>query len=116
MATTIGTGVIVLLVIWVVSILIMLLFTSAQGKIRFVALVPAVLSGIVTIVLVSLPRGSTTATAAMPDYMFSYTPLIWIFIFTALVLTLVACLMVYFVTDIMEARYAHVDKSPRLIR
>lgn len=113
----IGTGVIVLLVLWVMSFLCLVLFCGAQGKIKVISVLPAIISGIVTIILLTLPRGvKTPSESEDPAYNYSYTPLIWILIFTSLCLTLFISLLFYLVTDIMEPRYAKVDKAVRLNR
>lgn len=113
----IGTGVIILAVIWLFSIICLILLCGAQGKIKFIAIIPTVLSAIVTIILLTLPRGSVPASEANePDYKYSYLPLIWILILTSICLGLVVALAACFVLDIFEPRYAKVDKTFRLNR
>jgi hypothetical protein len=115
MATTvtIGTGVIILTVLWLVTVLSLIIFCSAQGKVKLIGLAPLVISAIVTIVLASLPRGVPERNDSNPSYNYSYTPLIWILIFTAIVVSFVGSLGVYFLTDILEPRYARVTKNFR---
>lgn len=108
--TTIGTGVIILLVLWIISILSFILLCSAQGKVKFLSILPTIISAIVTIILVFIPRGSENLNPG-PAYNYSYTPLIWILILTVLFLMLAASGFIYLVTDIIEPRYARVDKT-----
>jgi hypothetical protein len=108
--TTIGAGVIILIIIWSASVLFLLAFCQAQGTIRALAVVPAVFSAIITIVLTSIPRGPANKTS-LPDYMYSNISLIWIFIFISLILALLVCLIIYLITDIMEPHFANVSKT-----
>lgn len=112
----IGAGVIILGCLWAFSLLCLIIFCGAQGKVKLISIVPSILSGIVTIILLTLPRGKTTTTEDDPAYNYSYTPLIWILIFSALCVTLFVSLLAYLALDIMEPRYAKVDKTFRLNR
>jgi hypothetical protein len=113
---TLGAGIIVLAVFWLISIAFLLFFCSVQGKAKFVSIVPSIFAAILTIILVSLPRGVQEYTEEEPEYNFSFIPLIWILLFTWIVITLVISLMMYLVTDIMEPRYAAVSKTPGYMR
>lgn len=109
-----GTGVIVLLVLWLFAIALMLVLCSAQGKLKTLSIVPSILVAIVTIVLVSLPRGADVYNQDDPAYNYSYTPLIWILTFTGLCVFLFVALFLYLVFDIMEPHYAKVSKTFRV--
>lgn len=109
-ATTIGIGVIILLTIWVISIVSFILFCSAQGKLKYVSIVPTAVSAVITLILVFIPRGNQNLNPG-PSYNYSYIPLIWILILTVLFLFLAASSFIYLITDIMEPRYARVDKG-----
>lgn len=109
----VGTGVIILLVFWSVSIVSIILFCSAQGKVRLAAIIPCIVTAILTIVLPSIPTSFTSPDDNIPAYNFSLLPLIWILILTGLVLTLFVCFIIYFLTDVLEPRYAHVTKVKR---
>ena len=111
MAQIIGTGVIILITLWLVSLVSIILFCSAQGKLKLAAVIPCVITAIVTIVLPSIPTSYTSEDDSLPVYNFSYLPLIWILILTLLVVTLVTCFLIYFLTDVLEPRYAHFTKA-----
>jgi hypothetical protein len=110
---TIGLGVILLIIIWTISLLFLLVFCQAQGNIRLISVLPALLSVIITTIITTIPRGSNNKTT-LPDYMYSNVPLIWILILVGLIIIFLVCLMLYLVTDIMEPRYAHVSKGLRV--
>ncbi len=108
---SIGTGLIILIVLWALALISILVLCSSQGSIKYVAVIPVLIASVVTIVLTLLPKESSLNQAdLLPDYMYSYTPLLWILILSAMCLMLIVCLLIYFVTDIMEPRYAQVSK------
>jgi len=108
---SIGTGLIILIVLWALALICILVLCSSQGSIKYVAVIPVLIAAVVTIVLTLLPKESSLNQAdLLPDYMYSYTPLLWILILSAMCLMLIVCLLIYFVTDIMEPRYAQVSK------
>lgn len=102
----IGTGVIIIITFWAISIVSIFLFWETQGKLKSIAVVLCIITAIITIILPSIPTSFTSPYSNIPAYNFSYLPLIWIFILTGLVLTLIICLLTYFLTDVLEARYA----------
>ncbi|RNA40074.1 hypothetical protein BpHYR1_022530, partial [Brachionus plicatilis] len=106
----VGTGVIVLAVLWSISFVFFILFCGAQGKIKLLPAIPTLISLIVTIVLLSLPRGDSAIQQTEPDYKFSYTGLIWILILTSICVGLLVSFIMFFVYVIVEPRYAKVDK------
>ncbi|CAF0755336.1 unnamed protein product [Brachionus calyciflorus] len=113
----VGAGVIILAVLWIFSFICLILLCGTQGKIKFLAAIPSIISLIVTIILLSLPRGSIPADEAIePEYKYSYTSLIWILILTSICFGLVVALGACFVLDLLEPRYAKVDKNFRLRR
>lgn len=109
-SATIGTGVIILLIMWAVAIVTFVLFCSAQGKLKYVSIVPTAVAALVTIILVFIPRGNDNLNPG-PGYNYSYIPLIWILTLTVLFLFLAAASFVYLATDIMQPRYAVVDRG-----
>ena len=113
MATVIGIGVIILLVLWLISLLSILLFCTSQRNLKGVAAVPCIITDIVTIVLLAIPTSYTTPTSNTPSYNYSYIPLIWIFILTSVVLSLIICLLIYLLSDVLEPRYAPFSKVIR---
>ncbi|XP_068094999.1 transmembrane protein 218 isoform X2 [Hyperolius riggenbachi] len=65
MASTVlgvGTGVFILAVIWVVTLLLCVLLSRASGATRFLSVVFFLLALIVTLILVFFPRASETST------------------------------------------------------
>lgn len=112
----VGTGVIILAVLWSVSFVFFILFCGAQGKLKLLPAIPTAITLIITIILLSLPRGDSVAQQTEPDYKFSYTGLIWILILTSICVGLLVSFIMYFVYVIIEPRYAKVDKTFRLRR
>lgn len=106
----IGTGTIILLVLWIVTLFGILLFCAAGGNFIYLGLLPVLISTIVTIVLVLIPREGTTV-EVKDETIYSYNSLIWILILTFMILSLVVGLVFYFVLDIMQPRYAKVGKQ-----
>ena len=106
----IGNGVIILLVLWSIALFFIIVFCSSQGKLKLLAVLPCIIAAIVTIVLLSLPNQNNAVKDDHPNYYYSYTSLIWILLLTLMCITLTACLVIYFLSDIMESRYAYVTK------
>ncbi len=107
----IGTGLIILIILWALALFFILVLCSSQGSIKNIAAIPVVIATTTTIVLALLPKNSSlNQRDILPDYMYSYTSLLWILLLTAMCLMFIVCLLIYFVTDIMEPRYAHVSK------
>lgn len=111
---TLGTGIIILIVVWCIAFLSLVVLCSCQGKLKNLGIVPIIIAAIVTIVLVSIPTGDNSSIEPLPDYNYSYTSLSWILTLTGLCVTLVACLIIYLFTEIMEPRYAKVSKTFKL--
>ena len=106
----IGTGTVILLVLWIVTVIGILLFCAAGGNLVYLGLIPCTISSIVTIVLALIPREGSSS-ELIDDTVYSYTSLIWILILTFMILTLIISLGIYFVMDIMQPRYAKVGKQ-----
>ena len=107
----IGTGLIILIVLWALALIFILVLCSSQGSMKYIAVFPVITAAIVTIVLALLPKESSLSQAdVLPDYMYSYTSLLWILLLSAMCFMLIFSLLIYFVTDIMEPRYAQVSK------
>lgn len=108
----IGTGLIILIVLWSIAACSVIVLCSSQGNVKYITVAPTFLAILITIVLLTLPKESTLQSSITePAYMYSYTSLLWILMLTSIALTLVLCLLAYFVTDIMEPLYAKVSKS-----
>jgi hypothetical protein len=112
----IGIGLIILIALWSITVIFVVLFCSAQGNLKFIAIAPCIISAIVTIILVSIPKGNQVEEEKEPDYAYSYTSLIWILVLTSLVLFLVISMVIYLITDIMEPKYAKVAKVAKSYR
>lgn len=82
-----GTGVIILIVIWSITLALLTLFTFAQSPIRYVALIALIIAGIVTLILALLPRGELQSVANSSTTPTSYIPLIRILFLTFLSVT-----------------------------
>ena len=109
---TLGTGIIILIVLWSVALLLLVVLCSSQGKLKNLGIVPSIIAAIVTIILASIPtKNNNTTTETLPSYNYSYASLIWILILTGLCVTFVGCLIAYLLTEIMEPRYAKVSKT-----
>jgi hypothetical protein len=108
---TLGTGIIILIVLWCVALLSLVVLCSSQGKLKNLGIVPSIIVAIVTIVLVSIPTSNDSTAEPLPAYNYSYTSLSWILTLTGLCVTLVGCLFAYLFTEIMEPRYAKVSKT-----
>jgi len=111
---TLGTGIIILIVLWSIAFLSLVVLCSSQGKLKNLGIVPSIIAAIVTIVLVSIPTGNNSNTETLPSYNYSYTSLSWILTLTGLCVSLVGCLIAYLVTEIMEPRYAKVSKTYKI--
>ena len=107
----IGAGVIILIIVWGIALISILVFCSAQGKLKFIAIIPVAVAALLTIILIAIPKGAIPANSNDPDYNYSYTSLIWIFILTALCVTFLASLLCFFQLDILEFKYARVDRG-----
>ena len=110
---TVGAGVIILAVFWLISLLFIVIFCSSQGNLKYVTLVPIAISTLLTIILIFIPKGELDANFNYPPYKYSYTSLLWILILTSLILTLFICLILYLQYDVLERRYAKVSRSVR---
>ena len=112
----VGTGVIVLAVLWAISFVSFIFFCSAQGKIKLLPAIPTAITLLITVILLALPRGDSKLEEKEPEYKFSFTGLIWILILTSICLGLLVSFVMYFIYVIIEPRYAKVDKSFQLRR
>lgn len=109
----IGTGTIILLVLWIVSFFALIAFCAAQSGIKYVALVPVIIASIVTLILGLLPidTTSTSKTVTIDDTVYSYVSLLWILFLTGILITFIVCLLIYFISEIIEPRYAKVGRQ-----
>lgn len=106
-----GDGLIILIVLWSVVAAFCIVFCAAQGNVKYVAIVPILIATIVSSVLLALPNASSVAKTTEPDYVFSFVSLIWILALIVICVTLVICLLIYFIGDIMTPHYAKVSKT-----
>ena len=96
-----GTRVIVLIVIWVITLAVLTLFTFVQSPIRFVGFIALVIAIIITLVLTLLPRGSSDQSSEANKISFSYAGLARILILTFLCVTFVVGLVLLCVYEVM---------------
>lgn len=106
-----GDGMIILIVIWSVVLASCLVFCAAQGNIKYITLLPISIAGIATIVLLALPSASSVGKNTEPAYLYSFVSLIWIMLLSVVCFTLLVCLLIYFIGDIMTPHYAKVSKT-----
>jgi hypothetical protein len=108
---TVGTGLIILLVLWILAFFFIVLFCSAQSNIKFISIIPVSIAILVTIILGSLPVESSTSTTTIDDTVYSYTSLLWILMLTGMIISLVVGLLVYVISECMEPKYARVSRN-----
>ena len=114
MAQTLGTGLIILIVLWFIALGSVLLFCTAQGGVRMVAVLFCGIAAIVTVILLVIPSESQSKGINYgPSYNYSYTSLIWILTLTIMCMTLIGSALVYLITDVLEPHYAHVSRLSR---
>lgn len=101
-----GTGVIILIVIWVVTLAALTLFTFTQSSIRYVGFIALLIAVIVTLVLTLLPRGEETRSVEANKTPYSYAGLARILILTFLCVTFVVGLVLIFVHEILTPVFA----------
>lgn len=106
-----GTGLIVLLVLWILTIIISVIFCATSGALRFVSLIPISISTITTLVLALIPREGSTTVLEIDNTVYSYTSLIWILILTIMIVTFVISLFIYLISEIIQPRYAKVGRT-----
>lgn len=101
-----GTGVIILIVIWVFTLAALTLFTFVQSPLRFVGIIALVIAIIITLVLTLLPRGDIDQTSQLNKTPYNYAGLARILILTFLCVTFVVGLVLIFVHEILPPIYA----------
>jgi hypothetical protein len=107
----VGTGTIILLVLWLIAFFFMIFLCSAQSKIKYISIIPLLVASIVTIILALLPReSSTTTTQVIDDTVYSYTSLIWMLMLTGLIITLVASSLIYLASEFIQPKYAKISR------
>lgn len=94
-----GTGVIILIVIWVITLALLTLFTFVQSPIRFIGLIAIIIAVIVTLVLALLPRGDIDQTNDINRTAQSYAGLARILILTFLCVTFLVGLVLVFIFE-----------------
>jgi hypothetical protein len=100
-----GTGVIILIVIWVITLAALTLFTFVQSPLRFIGLLALVIAIIVTLVLTLLPRGNTQSSVSN-NVVYNYAGLARILILTFLCVTFLIGLLLVFVHEILPPIFA----------
>ena len=104
---TLGTGVIILIVIWVITLAILTLFTFVQSPVRFIGLFALIIAIVTTLVLTLLPRDSTTSSSSESNTIpYSYAGLARILILTFLCITFLIGLLLIFVHEILPPVFA----------
>ncbi len=98
-----GTGVIILIVIWVITLAALTLFTFVQSPIRFIGIIALVIAVIVTLVLTLLPRGGSSSSNTTPH---SYAGLARILILTFLCVTFFMGVVLVFMHEILPPVFA----------
>ena len=101
-----GTGVIVLIIIWVFTLAVLTLFTFVQSPLRFAGIVALIIAVIITLVLTLLPRGDVDQTVESNKTPYNYAGLARILILTFLCVTFVVGILLIFVHEILPPIYA----------
>jgi len=100
-----GTGVVILIVIWVITLAALTLFTFVQSPLRFLGFIAVVIAVVVTLVLTLLPRGSPNQTS-VSNTPYNYAGLARILILTFLCVTFFFGLFLIFVYEVVPPIYA----------
>lgn len=108
---TIGTGLIVLLVLWIIAFFFIILFCTAQNSIKYLSVIPVSVAIIVTLILGLLPVESSKTSTTVDDTVYSYTSLIWMLMLAGLIISLVVGTFVYIISECMEPKYARVSRT-----
>ncbi|XP_048774627.1 transmembrane protein 218-like [Ostrea edulis] len=109
----VGAGFFTLALLWSFSLLICILFAKAQGGLQYAGLGAILLSGLVTVILVVLPREPKVSTEEQIAVVYDYTIIYRYLLMSGCLLFLLIGLGAYFGTHIMEPVYA---KSLRRLR
>ena len=96
-----GTGVIILIIIWVFTLAALTLFTFVQSPIRLIGLIAIVIAVIITLVLTLLPRGEIDQTNELNRIAQSYAGLARILILTFLCVTFLVGLVLVFLYEVL---------------
>ncbi len=101
-----GTGVIILIIVWVITLALLTLFTFVQSPIRFVGIIALVIATVVTLVLTLLPRGDVDQSAQSNQTPYNYAGLARILILTFLCVTFLVGLVLVFVHEVVPPIFA----------
>ena len=101
-----GTGVIVLIVIWSITLALLTLFTFVQSPIRYVGLIALVVAGVITLILALLPRGEVRTVANSSSSVSNAIGLIRILLLTFLCVTFLVGLVLVFLKEVLPPVYA----------
>lgn len=103
---TLGSGVIILIVVWSITLALLTLFTFVQSPIRYVGLIALIIAGILTLILALLPRGEVRTVPTSSSTVSNAIGLIRILILTFLCVTLIVGLVLIFFQEILPPVYA----------
>ncbi|CAF1217585.1 unnamed protein product [Rotaria magnacalcarata] len=103
---SLGTGVIILIVIWVITLASLTLFTFAQSSVKYIGLLSLVIAVIITLVLTLLPRGEINRAAESIQAPSSTAGLARILILTFLCVTFLVGLLLVFCHEVLPPVYA----------
>jgi len=101
-----GTGVIILIVIWVITLAVLTLFTFVQSPLRFIGFIALIIAIVVTLVLTLLPRGNIDQTLVSNQIPYNYAGLARILILTFLCMTFLFGLILVCVFEVVPPIYA----------
>ncbi|CAF0844724.1 unnamed protein product [Adineta steineri] len=101
-----GTGVIILIIVWVITLALLTLFTFVQSPIRFIGLVALVIAIIMTLVLTLLPREDSNQSLESKTTLNSYAGLARILILTFLCVTFLVGLVLIFIHEVLPPIFA----------
>ena len=103
---SLGTGVIILIVIWAITLAILTLFTFVQSPIRWIALIALAIAGIITLVLALLPRGAQVQAFSSSSQATNNVGVARILILTFLCVSLIIGLVFVFLREALPPVYA----------
>ncbi|XP_022321509.1 transmembrane protein 218-like [Crassostrea virginica] len=109
----VGVGFFTLALLWAFTLLVCLMFAKAQGALQYAGLGAFLVSGLVTLILIVLPREPKVSTDEQTAVIYDYTIIYRYLLMSGCLLFLLIGLFAYLGTHVMEPIYA---KSLRRIR
>ncbi|XP_061165299.1 transmembrane protein 218-like [Saccostrea echinata] len=109
----VGAGFFTLALLWALTLFVCVLFAKAQGALQYAGVAAVLVSGLVTVILVVLPREPKVPTDEQTAIIYDYTIIYRYLLMSGCLLFLLIGLGAYLGTHVMEPVYA---KSLRRLR